>query len=294
MLGTFKTSGNATKDSPTDPLRSRLRFLLADLLLYRRLVGMQIRAQLQYKANVAIDIGTYFFVTALEFCTIFIYFSAFPTMLGWRVGEVALLYSVMSFGFGLAEMVGAGIDNFSETIRRGEFDRLLLRPIGAFTQVIGSDFRLRRLGRLSQGTLGMVLAMHLLPGFSWSLSKLLALALGVVSGGVLFTMVMLLGATLCFWTVETTEMINIFTYGARDLLSYPLGVYSQALQCVFLFVVPLAFGTFVPVSYLLGRPLPFGLPPEIAFASPLVASAFALIAGIAWRFGIRRYQSTGS
>ena len=32
--------------------------LLHDLRLYRRLVAMQARSQLQYKANITIDIGT--------------------------------------------------------------------------------------------------------------------------------------------------------------------------------------------------------------------------------------------
>jgi ABC-2 type transport system permease protein len=88
--------------------------------------------------------------------------------------------------------------------------------------------------------------------------------------------------------------MNILTYGGRDMLSYPLAIYNQFLQRFFLFVVPLAFGSFVPTCYLLGRPLPFGLPAEVAFAAPFVALVFAMAAFVAWRFGVRHYQSTGS
>ncbi|HLZ62034.1 MAG TPA: ABC-2 family transporter protein, partial [Ktedonosporobacter sp.] len=146
-----------------------------DLRLYYRLIGMQLRAQWQYKINLTLDITAYLGITVLEFSALLLFFGPFPTMLGWRVGEVALLAAIMSISFGLAEMIGAGVDNFSETIRRGEFDRVLLRPAGAFLQIIGSDFRLRRLGRITQGLIAFVVALRLLPDLRWTAAKLLVL-----------------------------------------------------------------------------------------------------------------------
>jgi ABC-2 type transport system permease protein len=84
------------------------------------------------------------------------------------------------------------------------------------------------------------------------------------------------------------------TYGGREMLSWPLTIYHQTLQRVFVFVVPLAFGTFIPACYLLDRPLPFGLPAALTLASPVVALAFAVVARLAWSFGVRHYQSTGN
>src|SRR6266700_3051230 len=122
---------------------------LSDLRLYRLLISMQIKGQMQYKVNLLIEILAAFSVTSLEFVALLMFFIPFPTLLGWRMGEVALLTAIISISFGLAELVGAGIDNFPWTIRRGEFDRVLLRPVGAFMQVIGSDFLLRRFGRIT-------------------------------------------------------------------------------------------------------------------------------------------------
>jgi viologen exporter family transport system permease protein len=268
--------------------------ILIDLHLYCHLIVMQLRVQMQYKINVLIDIITYLSVTGLEFAPILIYFGPFPSLLGWNVGEVAMLYAITSMSFGLAELFGAGIDAFDETIRRGEFDRVLLRPVGTLTQVVSSEFRLRRLGRITEGLLVFILALGLLHGLDWTVSKLVILLLGVVSGALVFIAILLLGATLCFWTIQTTELTNILTYGGREMLSYPLTIYNQGLQGFFLFVVPLAFGTYIPTCYLLGIPLPFGLPAEIAFGAPFVALAFALIAGTIWRLGVYHYQSTGS
>lgn len=268
--------------------------VLGDARLYLRLIGMQMRAQAQYKVSLLIEIITHLLVTGSELLAILIMFSAFPRLGGWRVGEVALLYALTTISFGLAELIGAGIDLFPETIRRGDFDRVMLRPAGVLAQVIGSDFRLRRLGRITQGGLALLVALRLLPGLAWTPLKLVVLLMGLLTCAAIFMAVLLLGATLCFWTVETTELTNILTYGGREVLSYPLTIYTQAMQRFFLFVVPLAFGAYVPACYLLGRPLPLGLPRDAVFAAPLAALVFGAVAALAWRYGVRHYQSTGS
>ncbi len=268
--------------------------LAGDLSLYWRLIRMQLRAQAQYKLNLIIDIGSYLLLTATEFLAVVIVFGPFPALLGWSAGEVVLLYGMASVSFGFAEMVGAGIDAFPEMIRRGEFDRVLVRPVGVLLQVVGSDFRLRRLGRITQGVFAVGLATHLLPTFRWTPTKVTMLPIGVASGAAIFISVLILGATLCFWTVETTELVNILTYGGREMLSWPMNIYNQVMQRFFLFVIPLAFGSYVPTCYLLDRPLPFGLPSGLAFAAPLIAIVFALVAWSIWNIGVRHYQSTGS
>jgi ABC-2 type transport system permease protein len=268
--------------------------IMSDLHLYRRLIVMQVRAQLQYKINVVVDVVTYLSVTGLEFLTMLLYFVKFHSMLGWHIGEVAMLGAVTSFSFGLAELFGAGIDVFDETIRRGDFDRVLLRPVGALILVASSEFRLRRLGRITEGILAFIVSLALLHSINWTPLKLLALSMGVVSGALIFVSVLLMGATMCFWTVQTTELTNILYYGGREMLSYPITIYHQVLQRILLFVIPLAFGAYLPTCYLLDRGLPFRLPVWIVFLSPLVALAFASIAIWVWGVGVRHYQSTGS
>ncbi|GHO64736.1 ABC transporter permease [Ktedonobacter sp. SOSP1-52] len=271
-----------------------LSTFLADLRLYRYLVSMQIKAQFQYKVNLLLDIGSYLAVTGLEFFALLLFFFAFPDMLGWKVGEVAFLSSVINLSFGVAELVGAGIDNFPETIRKGEFDRVLLRPTGVFLQIVGSDFRLRRLGRISLGVLSMGYSLALLPQLHWTWIKMLLLPVGIVSTALIFVAILLLGATICFWTIEAVEITNVLSYGGREMLSYPLTAYNALMQRFFLFIVPLAFGSYIPVCYILERPLPFGLPLWLAFCAPVLALAFAVVCVLAWRFGVRQYQSTGN
>jgi ABC-2 type transport system permease protein len=265
----------------------------ADAALYRYMTVARLRSQLQYRGSFLVMTIVSTLGLATEFIGILILFSAFDTLASWDVGEVALLYGLASLSFGIAEMVGAGFDVFPTMIRRGEFDQVLLRPAGVFSQVLSSDFPLRRLGRISQGAAVLVLALAW-TSVDWTLGKLLYLPLAISSGVVVFVALFIFGATLCFWTVESIELINILTYGGTELTSYPLPIYHELMQRFFVFIVPLAFVSYFPALYILDRPEARDWPGWLPFASPLAALLLALAARVAWGFGVRHYRSTGS
>lgn len=264
-----------------------------DLRLYRRLMGARVRSQMQYRQSFMLMTLVSLISTGSELLAILILFDRFGDLAGWQVGEVALLYGLASVAFGLNEMISAGFDVFPQAIQRGEFDRVMLRPVGVFTQVLAADFQLRRLGRIGQGLVAIGLAMAWTP-LVWTPAKVAYLLVVLLCGAAMFMALTVLGAVLCFWTVQSIEVINVLTYGGTELTSYPLPIYHEALRCFFTFVVPLAFVSYFPALYLLDRPDPLGLPGWFPFLPPLAAAALALVAGLAWQFGVRHYQSTGS
>lgn len=264
-----------------------------DIALYRRFIGLRLRAQMQYRASFLMMTVVTFLGLSTEFAAILILFNQFGSLAGWDVGEIAFLYGLANISFGLAEMVGAGFDVFPASIRRGDFDQVLLRPAGIFTQVMAADFQLRRVGRIGQGVVAFGLALAWTP-IDWDISKLLYLPVVFLSGAAMFMAMFVLGATLCFWTVQSIELINILTNGGTELTSYPLPIYHVAMQSFFTFFVPLAFVSYFPALYLLDRPERADWPAWIPFITPLVALGFITVARLAWRIGVSHYRSTGS
>ena len=263
------------------------------LSLYWLLVRAQVRSQLQYRASFALQVLGQFLSNFVGFVALLLLFHRFDDLAGWSRWEVAFLYGLGGLAFGLSDLAAGGFDRLSSMIQTGTFDRVLTRPAGAFQQVLASDFQLRRLGRIAQGAVVLALSLTWLD-VAWTPLKLLVLLSAVVSGVAIFGAIWVIGAAITFWTVQTSEVTNVFTYGGEELVSYPMSVYGEGLRRFFTGVVPLAFVTYLPALYILDRPDPLGLPPVLQFCSPLVAAAFFLVARGAWALGVRHYQSTGS
>ncbi len=262
--------------------------------LYLRLIGARVRSQMQYKVSFWMELIGFALVTGMEFGVVVILFARFPSIGGWSLAEVGLLYGISSMALGIAEMVGRGFDSpFEVMMVRGLFDGVLGRPLDSFFQILTSEFQVRRLGRVLQGLAVLVYALSQAP-VVWSPALLILLPLSVVCASLVYLSLMVIGATLCFWTIRTPEVINIFTFGGDFLISHPMGIYNQWIRSIFLFVVPLGFCTYPAVLLILGRTDPYGLPAALAWAAPLAAGLFFLVARAFWHYGVTHYQSTGS
>jgi ABC-2 type transport system permease protein len=264
------------------------------LKLYLRLIGARVRAQMQYRVSFLLEVGGFLLVTGLEFALIALLVARFGSVAGWSLAELALLYGLTSFAFSLAEMIGRGFDApFERMIQQGGFDGVLTRPLDAFFQILTADFQLRRLGRTLQAALVMAYAFSRLP-ISWTPDRLALIPITILSGATIYLALLVIGATLTFWTIRTPEVINVFTFGGEQMTSYPLSIYQEWLRTIFLFLVPVGFSNYPAALYLLERSDPSGLPAWSAWCAPLAAALFFGVALAFWRVGVSKYASTGS
>lgn len=266
---------------------------VAEAAICRRLLAARLRGQMQYKTSFVLQVLGNAVIHALEFLTIFLLFDRFSTLGGWSAGEVAFLYGLSAFSFGIAHTIASGLSTFDEMIRRGDFDRVLTRPVGAFLQVLAGDLQLRRLGGILQGLVGLLIALQLVE-VDWTIGRLLFLPVAIASAVVLFVALFAIDATFSFWTIEGGEAFNALTYGGTTLAYYPIHIFDAWLRRLFLWIIPLGFVIYSPALYLLDKPTPLALPAWTRFAAPLAALAFSLAAAALWRLGVRRYRSTGS
>lgn len=267
----------------------------SNLGIYRRLISVEIRGQLQYRLAFLFDLFATTLITAVEFGTLALIFQRFDNIGGWTLGEVAFLYGAVDMGFGMMDLLFSGFDpsTFGQQVRRGSFDQLLLRPISITVQVLGSKLLLRRLGRALLGTVILGIALRLVD-VHWTVAKLVYLPVVVVSQVCFFAGLSIIGSTITFWTVESIEVVNIFTYGGSEMISYPMHIYRDWIRRFFTFVVPAIFLNYYPALFFLDKPDPFHMPAFAPFLAP-VAGLGVLGAALAfWQFGIRHYQSTGS
>jgi ABC-2 type transport system permease protein len=235
-----------------------------------------------------------FLATIIEFIGIWALFGRFGGLLHWSLPQVALLYATVNISFAVADTMSRGFDVFGpQFVKTGAFDRLLLRPRSTPLQLMGHEVRLTRIGRLLQGLLVLGIAIGMLD-LSWGVSEVLLLLVAVAGGVALFIGLLVLQATLAFWTVEGLEVANALTYGGVFAAQYPIEIYATWFRQFFIFVVPLSCIAYFPVVGILGIDEPLGAPRWILHASPLAGGLFLAAALAIWRLGVRHYTSTGS
>ncbi len=262
--------------------------------LYVRYIGASLRAQMQYPVDFLVASTGAFFTTVIDFFAIYALFARFEQLEGWRFGEVALFYGVIGVAFAIADMVTRGFDVFGpQFVKTGDFDRLLVRPRSTVLQLLGYELRVNRVGRLAQALFAGAIGVQL-SGAEWSWRAWAVLAFAVIGGVALFAGILVLQATLAFWTVESLEIANTLTYGGVEAAQYPLDVYTTWFRRFLIFVVPLGCVSYFPVAYVLGHANRTGAPAWLLPFTPALGIGFLGVAIAVWRVGVRHYRSTGS
>lgn len=261
--------------------------------LYRRFIRLRVRAQMVYRVSFLLDLLAVTLTHLAEFASLALILQRFEGIGGWSLREVSFLYGMVSTAFGVMDLLFGGFDpdTFGENVRKGTLDQYLLRPVDVMVQVFGSGFWLRRLGRIGQGV--AILAVGL-SEVQWTLGKALYMPVVFTSMVLFFGALFMAGSTVTFWTVESIEAVNIFTYGGSEMISYPMHIYWPGLRRFFTFVVPAIFLNYAPALYFLDKPDPLGLPAVGPFLSPLVGVGTMVAALAFWQFGLRHYKSTGT
>ncbi|MFW5742548.1 MAG: ABC transporter permease [Spirochaetota bacterium] len=266
---------------------------MGPIALYGRLVGVSVRSQLQYKLSFVMQTIGHLLLTGGEFLALWALFSRFGSMDGWELAQVCVFYGITNVSFAFASAATTGFDHVGELIRLGDFDRILLRPRSTVVMLLGHEFTVRRSGRLVQGV--AVLGYGLVTSGAIPAVATAALVLWTIAGSVsLFVGLRILQACVAFRTVESIEIMNVFTYGGVTTASYPFSIFVDWFRTLFTFVIPLAAVSYYPGLAVMGLSDPLGAPPWVGWLSPFAGVAFLAIALAVWRYALRWYSSTGS
>ena len=267
---------------------------MSALLLLSRYFAASMRGQMQYPGSAIALAVAQFFATIIDILAAWALFDRFGPVQGWTFGDIALFFGMVSVSFAIADFLSRGFDVFgTEFVRTGNFDRVLLRPRSAALQLIGHEFRLSRFGRLAQGLVVIALTTSAL-ALDWNAERLALAAWTIVGGVALFMGLMVLQATLAFWTVESLEVMNLLTYGGVQASQFPLSIYAGWFRNFLIFVVPIGCVAYFPVLALLGKSDPLGAPDWLLPLTPAAGFIFFGVSLLAWRFGVAKYTSTGS
>lgn len=256
--------------------------------LYFKYAAVCVRSVMEYKVSFVLMITARFILSFGEFLAIAFLFSGFNELRGYTYGDVLLCFSVIQASFVLAELFGNGFQAFSATVRRGDFDRMLLRPRSLILQIMGTKFEIGRTGPLITAVITLMIGIRN-SQIQWTGLRVWTLSAMIAGGTMLFIGLFMLGASFCFYSIKDTSLMNALTYGAKTHGQYPIDVYGQKVMKFCTYVIPYTLIQYYPLQYLLGKTKRW----QFAFY-PLGIAGFVLICYLIWRKGVKNYKSCGS
>ena len=258
---------------------------------YSDIARLWVRASLAYPASFTLMTVSGFLITGLDFVALWLMFTHLNDLGGFTLIQIALLYGASSVGLRVADLLIGSVEQIGLHVRTGRLDQMLTKPVPLLVQVCADNFSLRRFGQISQAVIVFAWGCF---AVDWTPSRVLMAVLMIVSSGVIFFGLFVGFSCVQFWTTDSTEFANAFTYGGNTITQYPMSIYPRELTKSLTFLLPIAFVNWYPCLYLLGIDDPFGLPSWLQFCSPIAAAVVLGAALFAWRTGVRHYTSTGS
>ena len=268
------------------PSLSRITLHLA---VAARYVTQMVKTRLEYRGDFLIECAAALLTQASGILVVAIIFSAVPVLRGWTRSEVFFIYGFALTAQALFESVAESFYWFADKyIMRGEFDRVLLRPLDPFFQILLENFSLEFVADLALGVTVLAVAGAGLPaplGFAdWILLLLMLPGAVLVLVGLFLAL-----ASVSFWVEDKVGVLppvyNLMSFGR-----YPLTIYHPALRVLLSWVLPFGFVAFYPATGFLGRE-EFS---ALFWATPVVGIAVFTAGYGVFRRGMRRYRSTGS
>lgn len=261
---------------------------MSGIKLYFKYFSIHLRSVMQYKTSFLMTVFGQFLTSFASFLSVFILINRFSSVYEFTIYEVLLCYSAVLMSFSLAECFFRGFDSFASIIGNGEFERMLTRPRSLVLQVVGSKIEFSRIGRLIQSA---VILCFVIPmsGIDWNYTKALTLVLMIAGGTLVFAGLFVIYASLCFFSTDGLEFMNIFTDGGKEFGAYPLSIYGKSVLRFCTFVIPLALVQYYPLMFILGHEKSI-----LYMLCPLFSALFLIPCAVLWKIGVRHFRGTGS
>lgn len=261
---------------------------MRNIRLYFLYISAVLKSTMEYKLSFVLVVIGRFIVDFNGFLGIYFIFTKFSQIKGYSYGEVMLCFSIMQMSFSIAECIGSGIMTLSGIIRRGEFDRILLRPCSPILQVLGTKFEISRIGPMGTAVIMLIVGIRN-SSVTFQVSTIATLVLMIVGGIILFLGIFLLGSSICFFLIDDPTITHILTYGGKEHGKYPFDIYGKGIMGFCTYIIPYTLVQYYPLQYLLGKSgnwyyslYPFG------------TILFFIVCYVVWKFGMAHYKSCGS
>lgn len=247
------------------------------------------KTQMAYRADFFANVFSELLQQSVNLIFISVVFTKVPSLQGWTRDEIIFIYGFFLVPFGVyGGFLNHLFDVPEKYVLQGEFDRVLVRPLNSWYQVVLETMKPELLVGALTGLFLMFYSgksLQLSPGF-WDLPIAILL---VFSATMIYAGVYTFLASLGFWTEGNIGLMPM-VYNLSNYGRYPMTIYRGITRFLLTWVLPFAFVGFYPATVLMHR-YEFM---NYALLTPVVGIV-SFVAGYRfWQAGVKRYRGTGS
>ncbi|BCG58572.1 ABC transporter permease [Paenibacillus sp. URB8-2] len=260
--------------------------------LYIAMQSANLRSHMAYPLNFAIGVLSITFLGLSFILVSWVITQKVPVINGWGTYELIFMTSLWrtTHGIFIAFFVQSWF--LDSLIRNGEFDRFLVRPLNPMFSFAAFNIQIYGFGDMLAGLIGLAVSMAHIP--DWTFLKIAYLLVIVLCGAAIEWSLQMLIGCMVFWTLQGGAMRHILDQLLAQFTRYPLSIYNRVLQVLLTFVLPVAFISYYPSSFLLGNRTDGGFSPLLIYFTPLVALLLVSVTYFVWTKGINAYKGAGT
>lgn len=256
--------------------------------LFFQYTGQYLKTKFQYRANFFLSFVSDLMAQAVNLIFIILVFNHTSLIEGWNRNEIVFIYGFFLVPFALFVSFFNIWDFNDRYIVKGEFDRILTRPIHSLFQVVLEKMELESLLGAITGFIIMVYAGSNL-GLSLTWYDPILFILMALGGMLVYAGIFIILASIGFWSDARTSimplMYNIGNYGR-----YPINIYHPIIRFVLTWVLPFAFVGVYPAAYFLRRSEWY----LYSFFTPVMGLIVFIVAVCIWNIGVKKYRGAGN
>lgn len=119
-------------------------------------------------------------------------------------------------GYSFNKFLLRGFERFENLIKNETFNILLIRPENNYLQIMGSNIPFSNLGRVIQSFIVFIVSLFMMKT-KWNILKVLTTIFMIMGSFAIFAGIIIMGAALCFFTIEGLEFRNVLLIGEEKL-----------------------------------------------------------------------------
>lgn len=260
--------------------------------ILRIYLALNFKRSIEYRENLILGIIG---LIAVNFGSLFVLYSItnrFQTIAGWNFAEITFNYSLFLACLGLHKIFFRNIINLEDYIIDGSFDRFLLRPLNIFCQLCLEWVNYCDFSDFALGITGIAISLTQ-SELSLSFDKYIWLALLIINGAFVFTIILAIISSGCFWLYKSYPILYSTMEIQEIVQNYPISIFKAPFRFIVTYIIPYAAINYYPSLIVLDRKMScsgFYVVIYLVILDIILFIAFRAI----WHTGIKNYKSSGT